>query len=300
MTQAATGPSAGPRPRPTMAVRREVVGPHVRLGALWFVVVLAAALAAAIALGIVFSLAAGLAAAQVVRLRTSPRTSRGQGRSDADEPRGVVARAAAARASLVEVLGDLHRLTAALGAAALPLAAAASPDTLTAAFAATVVVTLVISLLAAPPASARRGARLTRASVVVVAALAMGGAGAGVVLVRAEGVAAAIILLLLVSVFEAGDFLVGTGSSTAWEGPVAGVAAVVVVALGASLLALAPLGRGGPLVLAGVVAIGAPLGPPLTSVLLGGGRVPARYARRLDALLVVGPLGAWAAAAMAS
>lgn len=286
-----------PRPRPRMAVRRQAEGPHVRLGLVWFAVVLGAALAASIALGVVLALAAAVAASQVVRLRT-PARARGA-REATGAPSGLGGRLAASAASLVALLSDLHRLTAALAAGSIALAAVAGPRTVTAAAAATVAVALVVALLTPPPPGSVRGARVALASVTVASAVAFGGAAAAVVLVRGEGVAAAVTLILLVSLYDAGDFLVGTGSSTVWEGPVAGIAAVVVAALGASLVALVPLGRGGPLVLAAVVAVGAPAGPPLVSVLIGDGDTPARFARRLDAWLVVGPVGAWAVAAMA-
>jgi hypothetical protein len=43
----------------------------------------------------------------------------------------------------------------------------------------------------------------------------------------------------------------------------------------------------------------APLGPPAASVLLGDGRVRAGFVRRLDVLLVLGPVWVYAAAAVA-
>lgn len=285
---------------PAMAVVRDVEGPRVSLGVVWFVVVLVATMAASVALGLVLAVAAALAAGQVVGLRA------------ADGPDAVphrfVARLVALPRALVTVIGDLPRLTAALGAAALPLAAVAGPDTVAAAAAATVAMALVVVLVLAPPPSpssaldpeSRPGQALVRCALVVVVALAFGGGAAGVVLLRGEGVAAAVTLVLLVSVYEAGDFLVGAGSEVGWEGPLAGTLAVVVVALGASLLALAPLGQVGPLVLAGVVVTCAPLGPPAASVLLGGGSTPARFVRRLDVWLLVGPLASWAAIAAAT
>jgi hypothetical protein len=57
-----------------------------------------------------------------------------------------------------------------------------------------------------------------------------------------------------------------------------------------------PLGGHGALTLAVVTAVLAPLGPPSASVLVGDGRRPARFVRRLDTLLVLGPVAAWAAA----
>ncbi|MCU1376541.1 MAG: hypothetical protein JWO68_3827, partial [Actinomycetia bacterium] len=61
-------------------------------------------------------------------------------------------------------------------------------------------------------------------------------------------------------------------------------------------LAPKPLGGHGVLALAVVTAVQAPFGPPAASVLIGDGRRPARFVRRLDTLLVLGPVAAWAAA----
>jgi hypothetical protein len=96
--------------------------------------------------------------------------------------------------------------------------------------------------------------------------------------------------------YDAGDFLVGTGATSPWEGPVAGVVAVGVCGFGAWVVAPAPLGGHGVLALAVVTAVLAPLGSPAASVLIGDGCRPARFVRRLDTLLVLGPVAAWAAA----
>lgn len=286
--------------RPSMVARHDTEGPRVRLGVAWFLVVLAAALAAAAALGVVLAVAAALAAEQVVRLRAGRVVVRRGGRRLAPPPAPVVDGASgivALRAWGAGVLGDPSRLTAVLGGAALPLAAMAGPDTLTAAFVA--VVALALAGAALSPAPGGPGSRLAAVGSVVAATVVFGGAAAAVVVLREEGVAAAVILIVLVSAYEAGDYLVGAGSSTVWEGPAAGIAATVVLAFGASLVALVPLGRSGPLVLAGVVAIAAPVGPLLVSTLLGDGRNPARFARRLDAWVAVAPIAAWVGAAIA-
>ena len=285
--------------RPSMVARHDTEGPRVRLGVAWFLVVLAAALTTASALGVVLAVAAALAAEQVVRLRAGRDQVPRVGLRHVAPPAPVVDRASgigAARAWCAGVLGDPSRLTAVLGGAALPLAALAGPATLTSAMAAVVALALAGAALSPSPGP---GPRLAAVGSVVAATVVFGGAAAAVVLLRAEGVAAAVILVLLVSAYEAGDYLVGTGSSTVWEGPAAGIVATVVVALGASLVALVPLGRSGPLVIAGIVAIAAPVGPLLVSSLLGDGRTPARCARRLDAWVAAAPIAAWAGAALA-
>jgi hypothetical protein len=104
--------------------------------------------------------------------------------------------------------------------------------------------------------------------------------------------------LLLVAAYDVGDFLVGTGAGTTWEGPAAGIAAAAVVGFATTVVAPPPLVEDGSATLALVVAMLAPLGPPLASVLVGDGRQPARYVRRLDSLLLAGPVSAYVLAAL--
>jgi hypothetical protein len=47
-----------------------------------------------------------------------------------------------------------------------------------------------------------------------------------------------------------------------------------------------------------VTAVLAPLGPPAATVLIGDAGTAARFVRRLDTLIVLGPVAAWAAAAV--
>jgi hypothetical protein len=123
--------------------------------------------------------------------------------------------------------------------------------------------------------------------------LFVGLAAASIVLVRGADAGAALAVLLLVSAYEAGDYLVGTGSTTAVEGPVAGIIGALVVTFA---LALFPPSAGHGTVsmwlLGAATALGCPLGQLAGSVLLPSGGSFAPALRRLDSLLVVGPL--WA------
>lgn len=247
--------------RSPWAVVHDIDGPKVRLGALWFVASVSACVVARPLLAIVLAIAAGCAADQVVRLH------------DPDATTGVRS-----------LLGDLPRLAAVLAAGSLPLAAAAGSDTLTAAMAAAVVLSFA--------------ACGTRALLPVFGAVPLGLAAAAPVLLHRVGMAAALFLLLLVCAYDAGDFLVGTGAGTSWEGPAAGIAAVAVVGFAATVIAPPPLIEEGAAVLALLVAMLAPLGPPLASLLIGDGATPARYVRRLDSLLIAGPVSAYVLAAL--
>jgi hypothetical protein len=243
----------------TFTVRHDVDGPRVRLGVAWFAVIVVACVLSPLALAVVLAIAAALAADQVVTLH-------------------------APDAATVSVLEEPRRLSAMLGAGALPLAASQGVDTLTGALAVLVVLTFI----------ATRG----RGAVTVLASASLGGAAAAPLLLHRMGMAAALVLLLLVAAYDLGDFVVGTGASTPWEGPAAGAVAVVVVGFVAVVLGPPPLREDGALAMLAVVALLAPLGPPVASVLVGDGVTPARFVRRLDSLLVAGPVAAYALAAL--
>jgi hypothetical protein len=132
----------------------------------------------------------------------------------------------------------------------------------------------------------------------VIGVLAMGLAAASPVLLHRIGSAAAVLLLVFVCAYDAGDFLVGTGAGTSWEGPAAGFAAVAVAGFGATVYAPTPLVQEGTATLAILVALLAPLGPALASVLIGDGATRARFVRRLDSLLLCGPIAAYVIAAL--
>jgi hypothetical protein len=261
-----------------LAVVHDTDGPRVRWGVAWFATTLAAAVAARSLLALVMALAAGLAADQVLRLR------------DADE-------AAAARCRPGGLLTDPRRLPAAVAAAALPLAAAAGVDTLAGAVPSVVVVVLVQRLCTASvqPGQARA---LRDAALATTVAVGIGLAASAPVLARGFGVQAAVVVLLLVCAYDAGDFLVGSGSATVWEGPAAGIAAVAVATFAVSVVPLEPLDARAAYALGALTCLLAPLGPPAASLLTGDGQRPARFVRRLDSLLVLGPILPYALAAI--
>lgn len=279
MDLAPMSPAAPPRrrpppsERPRLAVVHDTAGPRVRLGLVWFAAAVTATAVARPLLALLLALAAGAAAGQVARLRA------GIGPNDA--PGG--------RALLPHLLADPNGLPAALGGVAIPLAAAAGVGTLTAALPAVVLVVAVHRLATAGDGRPA----LPEAALAVTAALGFGLAAAGVVLVAEVAPSAAVVLLVLVSAYDAGDFIVGSGSAAVWEGPAAGVASVAVFAFAASVVVLPPLTPGSIATLGILTAVAAPLGPLAASLLIGTGRRRARYARRLDSLLIVGPLAPW-------
>ncbi|MBA3654970.1 MAG: hypothetical protein H0W70_12350 [Actinobacteria bacterium] len=134
-------------------------------------------------------------------------------------------------------------------------------------------------------------------AVTVAIALAFGLAAAAPVLVRRLGLVEVIFLLGLVGVYDASAFLVGTGATRPWEGPVAGVAFMFAVTLAAAAVFVPPFDGVSPWLLGALAAATAPLGPAAADKLLGDGNARTPAVRRLDSLLVLGPL--WAALAYA-
>jgi hypothetical protein len=255
----------------------DIDGPKVRLGFLWFVVSTGAAFVSRELLAVVMALAAALAADQLVRLHLpslcAPATGSGWQRAQ----RG---------------LGNPVRVVAVLAAAAMPLAATGGGARLTGALAFATMAGFVglLGISDDRPVVAQ--------AMPFLAAVSMGLAAASPVLLHRLGSGAALALLALIAAYDAGDFLVGTGAGTTWEGPAAGVAAVAVVGFSIYVLALPPLEEEGAMAAALLVGMLAPLGPPIASALVGDGRTPARFVRRLDSLLLAGPVVAFALAAL--
>lgn len=247
-------------------------GPRVRWGMAWFVVTLGAAAINRATLGAVMAVAAALAADQIVRL-----WDHDSAQTCGTRPGGL--------------LSDPRRLPAVLAAAALPMAAGlgSGTATLTASLPAVILVVLVQRMLTASN-QPTHGRATADAAIGAAVAVVVGLAAAAPVLARGFGAQAAVVVIVLVCAYDAGDFLVGTGSNTWWEGPAAGVAAVVVATFAVSVIPLNPVDAPSAYALGALTCLLAPLGPPAASLLIGSGRRPARFLRRLDSLLVLGPL----------
>jgi len=262
-----------PPPRPDLRVVRHIEGPRVRLGIAWFGAVVVALSLGRVGLALLFGGAAVLAVAQLVVVR--------DGREGP-----LLDRDAWLRSPV--------RLPAAIGALAMPLAAASGTATLLAAMALVPMAVLVFRTFVPDV----RGS-LEEAGFAVAAALAIGMAAASPVLVHGLSGGVAAVLVVLVAAYDAGDFLVGTGPTSSWEGPAGGMAAVLVLTFAATIAPPVPLGADDIWILGVLVCLLAPVGPLAASVLIGDGRTPAGFVRRLDSLVVLGPLWAFAAAALA-
>lgn len=242
------------RPR-RFAVNYDVNGPHVRLGFLWFVAVAAALAAGTGAVAAVYSLTAALAGFQAARCWQP------LGRN----PNQYVAAAIGGGIGLSAIGGP-----SAVGVAVLAAVGAA-----------------LVAGLATPEA---RSAPLSAVGYTLQCGLFVGLAATAPTLSYRVDVGAAAALIIFVSVYEMGDYLVGSGSKNAVEGPLAGFTAIAVFAFALWVISFVPF-RENALLTFGAVAAGlCPLGQLFGSAILPRSDAKASAVRRLDSLLVLGPV----------
>jgi hypothetical protein len=245
-----------------LAVVYNVDGPRVRLGVAWFAVAVVGISAGPVTAALVYGIAAGWAGRQIAR-------AWGSVAWQADLAAGLAG---------VPVLAALGGTRVAVGglvlAVVVAVVAACAPDGARLPGAGGRIAAVGILLLATTPAIA----------------------GASVVLVRSESRSAALVLLLLVSAYEMGDFIVGSGASNPVEGPLAGITTAMLLGLPLAVLLVAPFDAAGASLL-GFAAAACPLGQVAASAMLPDAGATAPALRRIDTLLVLGPL--WAAAAAA-
>jgi hypothetical protein len=103
-------------------------------------------------------------------------------------------------------------------------------------------------------------------------------------------------MLMLVLVYDASAYLVGTGAASPWEGPAAGAAFILAITLAVAAVFVPPFRGVTPWVFGFLAAVLAPLGPYAGSALLPEPKSRAPGLRRLDSLLVLGPV--WAVLAL--
>lgn len=237
-------------------------GPRVRVGVLWFFLALAAVTSGRWWTGALMALLAGLAAAQTVRAWALAFAGR-----EPVEP------------------GEVRSLSgaAAFGAAAVPLAAAWG----TGAAGVVLAVVGIASGVGLVPRD-RRG-RPTLASVLPMATIAPAVAASSIVLAVRVDVWAGVALVVAVSLFDAGNFLLGAGASTRWEGPVAGIIGALAVVFTMSTLAVGGISTTEWWIAGSVMSITCVLGLPLVSLLLPSPEAWVPALRRLDSYLVAGP-----------
>jgi hypothetical protein len=241
------------------AVTYDVNGPHVRLGFLWFVLVCAALATGQVALAAVYSLTAALAGFQAARCWQP------LGRN----PNPYVA--------------------AAIGGG-IGFSALAGPTAVGFACLAAVGVACVASM-ATPEA---RRAPLGAIGYTLQCGFFVGLAAASVTLAHRIDIGAVAALIIFVSVYEMGDYLVGSGSKNAVEGPLAGFTAIAVFAFALWVITFFPFKENSLLTFGALAAGLCPIGQLMGSAILPRSDSKASALRRLDSLLVLGP--AWVVA----
>lgn len=138
-----------------------------------------------------------------------------------------------------------------------------------------------------------RGHRRTAAQLFDVlfrSTIPVGVAVASLAALASVGIGAQVSLILLVSAYEAGDFIVGTGAANAFEGPLAGVVTMGAVTFLLFLVQPAPFDATSILLFALLAAICCPLGQIMASGLLPRGNAWAPALRRLDSYLLAAPI----------
>lgn len=123
-------------------------------------------------------------------------------------------------------------------------------------------------------------------------AAAIGLAAASPVLVRGVGLTEAVVFVTLIGVYDASNYLVGSGAASPWEGPAAGAAFILAVTLAVAAVFVPPFRGLTPWLFGFLTALLAPLGPYAASALLPKPTARAPGLRRLDVWIVAGPV--WA------
>jgi hypothetical protein len=265
--------SSGQRPAPRTPARSQwarlapeynVDGPRIRLGIAWFAVALPAVLMSTMTTAVLYAVVAGFAARQTVT------AWKGQ------QWQADTAAAVAALPVLAAVMGQSPAFVVlVLGAA----------------------VAVFVGFNAPSAGLSGSVGRVASGGIMLQSTMPVALAGASMVIVRRELIAAGIILFVLASVYEMGDFLIGSGSSNAVEGPLAGGAALVVTGFPLALLLIEPfdvLGVG----MLGVFAVCCPVGQWIASAILPAPGANAPALRRMDTLLLLAPLWAIASGAL--
>ena len=100
---------------------------------------------------------------------------------------------------------------------------------------------------------------------------------------------AAVGLILLISSYEAGDFVVGSGSNNAFEGPLAGYVGMIIMAFILAMIVPEPYNIVTVITMSSIAAISAISGQVFASATLPRGDAWAPGLRRLDSYLVAAP-----------
>ena len=236
-----------------LAIPYRTDGPKITFGLLWFAAVVSAAISSPLAMALVASMVAAVAGLQI---------------GNAWFPGSVTRWWTALSAFLCGVAGFLGPIGIATGCV-LGIAV------------------LAIYLIANPPHN-RTAVELF--DVLLRSAVPVGIAAGSLAALTELGTGATLALVALVSAYEAGDFLVGSGSANVVEGPVSGLVSLGVVLFVLWITAPAPFNPASILLFGALAAVCCPLGQILGSAILPRGNAWAPALRRLDSYLLAAPL----------
>lgn len=237
-------------------VVHDIEGPRVRLGVLWFVVAAMAIGVGPLPTAVVYGGTAAIAAAQTARCWRKRR----------NRPDELVA----------ALIAGLMGAGACFGAGGAGIG---------------LLVGTVLAVMRATGDTKSRNPTVVDAGWTIQCALPPGIVAMSMVLLSRLDQGSAFALLLLVSAYEIGDFIVGSGARNPYEGPAAGASAIVVITFIVSTMPISTLDFGEAWFFGGLVVLLAPLGQLLASALLPSARSPASALRRIDSLLLAAP--AW-------
>lgn len=219
---------------------------------------------------------------------------------------GLFGAVAALQASLAwrSARARINQPLAALGALLMPVASLAGNRIFALVLLAFVAATVVLGqdLKPAPGAFAAPALRanLVAASATLRVALPLGLLGASVVQIERVSWLSLALLIAIVSVYDAGHYLIGSTSRARFAGIAAGLGGNLVVALVAAAVNPTPFeADGAARTVTILAALACPLGQWLGSFMLPNALAKAPALRRLDSWLLAGPL-IWVATAVAS
>ncbi|HYF46710.1 MAG TPA: hypothetical protein VD926_10910 [Acidimicrobiales bacterium] len=237
------------------AITYDVNGPHIRLGFLWFLLVAGAMVIGKEAVAALYALTAALAGYQ------GARTWQPLGRR--------------ADPYLAAAIGGGIGLSALAGPSAVGVAVLAAVGA---------------SLVASMTSEEARQAPLVAVGYTLQCGLFAGLAAAAPTLAYRVDLGAAAALIVFVSVYEMGDYIVGSGSKNSVEGPLAGITAIAVFAFAAWVITFVPFQENSLLAFGALAAGLCPAGQLLASATLPRSDARAPAVRRLDSLYLLGPV----------
>ncbi|MEM9133421.1 MAG: hypothetical protein AAF962_19065 [Actinomycetota bacterium] len=240
--------------RHRFAVPYRTDGPKLTFGVLWFLLIVGAILYSPLFVAALAAGVAGLAGLQI-----------GYAWFPRHNPTRLWAAAGAFISGLMGALGPIGVVAAA-------------------------VVGLVISFAYAVANPSRSQSMMALAEVAMRAIVPAGVAAASLAALADIGIGAALALVGLVSAYEVGDFLVGSGSMNAVEGPLSGFVSLAAVVFILWVVTPDPF-TSSSIVLFGVLTgVGCVIGQIFASAILPRGAAWAPALRRLDSYLVVAPI----------